>query len=407
MLDNKYMKKRFLSIDLDFFEIIVLACLAAFSVFDETGLFHIISIQTNLRKINQLLLILILIMIIGCFSLAIKKKCHMDTFQISIAILLLLRVPYFLMYIFKSLPSSYAYFIIVAIGPTIFLGISIISHHPMKLLIYTLKFMILLITVQLLFTFFALLIQGHQLIGIKNSIGTPLAMSNTLAAIILLQTILSYYLIPNKLYFFLSLLSLFCTFSKAGILSLAVVLILMFTIDLIKKHSIKGLISIISIVGLIAIGFAVAYKIFPQYFVVYQRLFSDVAEFDFSGMENGRLKIFSAVYKAIINGNLIFGEGLGALPPTDDMAHNFLLQSMFFGGIVGTLLYFAPIIAILYRSRRWKNVKFKKGLLFALMAFSIHGMVENVFFTSPCELVLWAYISLLYLSAEIETKKGK
>ncbi len=402
------MKKRFLSIDLDFFEIIVLACLAAFSVFDETGLFHIISIQTNLRKIDQLLLILVFIVLIGCFSLAVRKKHHMDSFQISISILLLLRVPYFLiMNIYKSLPSFYAYFVIVAIGPIIFLGIIFLSDHPRELLIYTLKFMILLTAVQLIFTFISLWIQGHQLVGIKNSIGTPLAMSNTLTAIIILQTILGYFLIPNKIYFFLSLLSLICTLSKAGVLSLAIVLILMLIIDSIKKHSIKGLVSIISVVALIVIGFAVVYEIFPQYFVVYQRLFSDVGRLDFSGSENGRLKVFSAFYNTIINGNLVFGEGLGALPPIGAMAHNLLLQSMFFGGIVGTLLYFAPIIAILNRSKRWKNRGYKKGLLFALLAFSIHGIVENVYFTSPCELVMWVYISLIYLSAEAEMKKEK
>lgn len=361
----------------------------AFLIFAETRLDAIGSVYIPIQRITLLSIILGVLILLTI----LKRKVSVDY---AILLFLIARIPYYYLISLSSYSTRLAFrahYLIVLIAPAVFFCVyGMVESNAKDILIKLLKISTIVIAIQVHSSLLQLFLSGHALYQIKLSIGIPLGYSNTIASIVLIQAVLCYLLIRNKFYFIISSTSLLCTLSKSAFL---IYLISMFLILLFESAEKKRIGIFIRYAVIIALILFVASYFFSEYFSVYSKALDTLFSNDLDTINNGRTRIFGG-YLNDISMKPLLGWGLGKYNSINGMAHNLFLQSMFAGGIIGTVIYFAPIVIIIARSIHWGNRENKK-ILYALLLVSVaHGFVENVFFTVPCEFIFWLYLTLIY-----------
>lgn len=282
------------------------------------------------------------------------------------------------------------YLIIISIMPMLYICLNNLTESK-RLFYWILKSSIIVLSIQIISTFILIVISGHGLYQVKALINIPIAYSNAIATIILMHLCLSFILLNNKIYFFLCVIDLLCTLSKAGFLvGIFVVSILL----ILSVKSGKNILFIGMGTLILTILFMLFQKYFSTYFVSYQNAINDLYTNNFNALNNGRTDIYKT-YISNIKANIIFGNGLGSTVGKEGMAHNFILQSMSFGGLIGTLIYFFPFIYLLFFKRI--NKKIRISIIMLLIVMICHGFVENVFFTLPTEVFAGTYLVLLHI----------
>ena len=310
-----------------------------------------------------------------------------------LSLLLLLRVLYFLtnwIPINTERPSFIAYIFIISIGWACYSFIYYKINSPDRLLEILLKLSVLILFIQVGSCFIRLVLSGHGLYQIKLAINIPLGNSNTIASIALFLGVLSFFYLENKIYFVISMLSLLSTLSKGAFISFAVVVIICVVVDANNKNRLTS--TLRYIIGIITIMIVINHFL-SLYFSEYISAIDSVLNRNLDTINNGRLSIFGRYLKLILQ-HPIIGWGVGAANSINNMTHNFILQGLYFGGIIGTILYYIPIIVVLSRGSKIGSYKERYSILLGTVALLIHGLVENVFFTEPCEFFYWIFIPL-------------
>ena len=370
-----------------------------FLVLSENPLNTIGSLYVPLQRVTVVTILLMVMFIITLF----RRKILVD---MPVLMLLLLRIPY---YILNSLldgatrTTFQAHYLIVLIGPIVFFCIyGMVENYIHIILKLLLKISIIIVAIQVHTSLLFLFFQGHALYQIKLSIGIPLGYSNTIASIALIQIFLAYVLLEKKIYFLISITSLLCTLSKSAFLVFGVIFLIVLFVDSIRK---KKLGIFIRYTLLIILILYFANHFFGEYFSVYTKTIQLLLDNDLVSINNGRTRIFYGYLKDISQKPLL-GWGLGKYNLVNGMGHNFLLQSLFAGGIVGTILYYMPVILIIRNSLRWENKQMQMALLLLVIVCMGHGIFENVFFTIPCEFLFWIYLSLIYKEGSVNEQNS-
>ena len=373
--------------------------LLVFLVFAESRVDAVGSIYIPLQRISLLTIILALLI----FATLLKRRISVDFLIFGI---LLLRAPF---YYVISIPDMsqrtafQAHFMIILIGPIMFICIyAIVVTQPGRILEYLLKISTVVIAVQVHSIILWLFLSGHSLYKIKTQIGIPLGYSNTIASIVLIQVFLCYFLLKNRFYFVISITSLLCTFSKAAFLVFIVMMFLVLLFDAARKKRIGIILGYVA--GIAILLFLLNY-LFSYYFEVYRRTLDALWTNDLMSINNERMRIFTG-YLEDISLRPFLGWGLGKYRTIQGMGHNLFLQSLFSGGIVGTVMYYAPIAVILRRAFRWKDKKMRVALYMVVLVAAAHGFVENVFFTVPGEFFFWLYVTLIYKEGMTNERYG-
>lgn len=368
---------------------ILLFAVIVFLLFAETSLNAIGSIYIPIQRITILAFLMGFLLV--CVFL--KRKIRVD---LPLTILLFCRFPFYVIISLsdQSLRNAFwSHYLIIIIAPIVFFCIyNLVEKDSIIVLERILKVSIIIIAIQVHSSLLRLFISGHALFQIKQLIGIPLGYSNTIASIALIQAVLSYLLLKNKFFFTISSTSLLCTLSKSAFLVYIVAIFVILFFDSIEK---KRLSIFLRYSVLIITILLIANHYLSEYFTVYTKAIDSLLSNDLESINNGRSVIFEG-YMNDIALKPVLGWGIGKYNSIDGMAHNLFLQSMFSGGIVGTLIYYLPLIVIVVKSFHWDD-KLIRIALFALILSSIaHGSVENFFFTVPCEFFFWLYITLLY-----------
>lgn len=347
------------------------------------------SISTNLSR--QLVLIVALVLLI-IFSLI---KTRIIIFDKVLTSFLLIRIIFFgLISLLNLVDLSHylSYMLIIAIFPIVYLCISNSTIDARSALIQLTKISVIIIGIQTASAFLTLVFQGHALYQIKNLIAIPFGNSNTIASIVVFQTVICYCLIKNKIYFIISTITLMFTMSRWGLFSYAVVIVILLVSKSNSKHKLRNMIIYITLIVLIYAG--VTYLL-PKYASTYDNAFKDFLHGNYDSLFNGRDYIYLN-YKEMIIDKLLLGYGLGIETPAYGMAHNFIVQALYFGGVIGAVIYYFPYF-LLSRSC-FSKIKNNNNLVLFLciLALFINGFAENVFFTAPSEFISSVFIALIY-----------
>lgn len=373
--------------------------LLAFLVFAESRLDAVGSIYIRIQRINLLTILLALLI----FATLLKRRISVDFLIFGI---LFLRAPFYILVSLTDMSERTAYeahLMIILIGPIMFFSIyAIVVTQPGRILEYLLKISTVVIAVQVHSTMLKLFLSRHSLYKLKTQIGIPLGYSNTIATIVLIQAFLCYYMLKNRFYFVISITSLLCTLSKAAFLIFIVMMFFVLLFDSVRKKRIGIFFGYTA--GIVILLLVLNY-FFSYYFEVYRQTLDALWNNDLMSINNERTRIFTG-YMEDISLRPFLGWGIGKYRSLRGMAHNLFLQPMFSGGIVGTVLYYAPIAIILRRAYRWKDKKMRTVLYLVVLAAVAHGFVENVFFTVPGEFFFWLYVTLIYKEGVTNERYG-
>ena len=303
-----------------------------------------------------------------------------DTGKVEIlSLLLFLRVVYFLInwiVVGVERPSFVAYIFITSIGWALytFIYYKIKIDETQRLAELLLKLSVIILFVQVGSCFLQLVIYGHGLYQIKLAINIPLGNSNTIASIALFLGVLSFFYLKNKVYFVMSMLSLLSTLSKGAFISFAIVTVLCIIVDSKKKNRLGSTLKYI--IGIVVL-MLILNHFFSGYFSEYTTAIDSILSRNIDTINNGRMSIFGR-YVELISQHPIFGWGVGASNNINNMTHNFILQGLYFGGIIGTIIYYVPVLVVLQRVGKISSYPERYSILIGTVALLIHGSVENV-----------------------------
>lgn len=342
---------------------------------------------------RQLVLVFSLILVLVPSLLTLKIKIT----DKKIAVFLFLRVIYFgILSLFNLQKISHyiSYMLIIIVLPIVFFCVQNLNINSKKIIIILIKLSVILIGIQTATAFLKLVIQRHGLYQIKSLIAIPFGNSNTIASIVVFQTILCYYLLKNKFYIVVSTITLLFTISRWGFLSYTIVIVIALILKSNSKNKVRN---IIVYFGLIILLYYFLTKLFPSYFSVYSNTILNVYNKNYNNLYNGRDNLFLEYIDLIIQKPFL-GYGLGIETPTNGMAHNFLLQSLYYGGIIGTLIYYFPYILMIIKMKKRLEESAVSVLMMLIFVLFLNGFAENVFFTAPSEFISALFISLIYKS---------
>lgn len=370
-----------------------------FLILSEQEVSSWISLNINIPRTYLLLAILIVMLI------AIFLKCGNQKFCIEKVMFFLLytRIPFYILNsLVRGVTSSFlAYYLLVLVAPITYTYIYKCIDEYEKVLCIILKFTIIIIDLQIMSVFLPLALGGHGLYQIKTLLTIPVGNSNSVAALILMQTVLAYFFLEKKFYTVISVLALLCTMSKGAFLALGITGVIILVGELIRRKNWKIL--FVVLIGVCGI-YAVANKVLNEYLFEYLKVIKTLFDGNIESINNGRNEIFKDAWGQFLK-HPIIGNGMRSLYVSGGMAHNFILQGLFNGGILGCILMYSPILYIVFRMTKW-NDKYKRGMLYLLLVITLHGFVENVFLTITAELFIWTFIFLIYLGGEKDYAKG-
>ncbi len=349
--------------------------------------FPVLHLTINRQIVLLLALFLILLPAFLEFKIYIRNRV--------IVFLLVMRILYFGVYSLfnmKSVSHYLSYMLLISVFPIVYICISNCKLNAKRVLVCLTKISVVIIGIQVSTAFLSLVISGHALYQIKHLIAIPFGNSNTIATIVVLQSVLCFYLIKNKLFFIISTISLLFTMSRFGFFTYLCVIVISLILRSSSKHKIRNIVIYIS---LFLIVYYTLTNLLPVYISTYSNAISSLFNNDYSNLLNGRDDIYQ-FYFELISDKPILGYGLAIETPIYGLAHNFLIQSLYFGGIFGTVIYYLPYIFIIKNVPKNNNNNVDKYLLITFMiALFINGLAENVFFTAPAEYISSVYISLL------------
>lgn len=380
-------------------EKIIILMTILFLILSEQAVNSWLALNIYLPRTYLLLIILSVMIIAICLKSGNQKFCIEKT----MFFMLYTRIPF---YILNSMvagvtSSFFAYYLLVLVAPIIYTYIYKCVDEYEKVLCIILKFTITIIDLQIMSVFLPLALGGHGLYQIKTLLTIPVGNSNSVAALILMQTVLAYLFLEKKFYTVISVLALLCTMSKGAFLALGITGVIILVGELIKRKNWRVLFAIL--IGACVI-YAVANKVLNEYLFEYLKVIKTLFNGNIETINNGRNEIFKDAWVQFLQ-HPIIGNGLRSLYVSGGMAHNFILQGLFNGGILGCVLMYSPILYIVFRMNKW-NDKYKRGMLYLLLVITLHGFVENVFLTITAELFIWTYIFLIYLGGEKDYAKS-
>ena len=174
------------------------------------------------------------------------------------------------------------------------------------------------------------------------------------------------------------------TFSKTFYIILCLVLILLF-ITTLKRSPEKTLSITTGVLIVITLLAIFRFEIFVQ---IWNRFFGYVRDCkSFADMMNmittHRYDLWVAYVKYIFQNspvNRVFGYGLGASPLYMYSAHNAYISMLYQLGVVGSILFIAPIVLIIRELIREKNAKVHKAVWLPIIVLALVLCVEDAIF---------------------------
>ena len=377
-------------------EIFIVCSFLLYLLFTQDSINAIPAFKTSLSR--QVILVLSLLLFLLPLILELKKSIR----ERKMVVVLLLRFLYFPILSLIYMEDYYhflSYLLLISIFPIVFICISNLKIDSYSLLVLLTKISVILVAVQISTAFLYLVFSGHGLFQIKHLIAIPFGNSNTIASIIVLQTVLCLFLLKNRIYFIISIISLLFTISRWGFFSFIIIIGIALILKSNDKHKVR---TVIIYTVLLVLIYVVLSQLLPTYLVVYNNAISNLFNSDYANLFNGRDTVYDFYYDRIV-AQPVFGYGLGIETPECGMAHNFLFQSLYFGGIIGSLIYYCPYIVLLKNNQKASFIdRFFFPIL--VLALFVNGFAENCFFTAPAEFISAIYISLLY-RCQSETRK--
>jgi len=352
--------------------------------------------------------IVIFAMVLGLYGLIIlflNRRIKADL----IFILLCLRIPFFLVQplIYSGFNESFfANYLIVIIAPIVYQMVILIEVDSNKLLKGLLKYSIIIIIIQLFSVYIESISKSVPVYMFKSNLLIPVGGSNYIAAILLILGIMSLKVFDNKFYVAVSFLGIFLTLSNSGIFTMLLTLIIVFINHRQKvqlKKTMKLLIKALVIVGLLVFvinytrNFEYVESIFSRYTKMIDsifniRSFNNTSTFDIS---NGRINIFSNSIKMIAE-RPILGWGLGIVENVEysGKVHNWVLQGLLNGGLIGLLIYILPLQLAVGKMWKTRKLDYSYYGLLVIFASLLQGLVEPNYFTPTIELLIWLIIGI-------------
>ena len=319
-------------------EKIIILMTILFLILSEQAVNSWLALNIYLPRTYLLLIILSVMIIAICLKSGNQKFCIEKT----MFFMLYTRIPF---YILNSMvagvtSSFFAYYLLVLVAPIIYTYIYKCVDEYEKVLCIILKFTITIIDLQIMSVFLPLALGGHGLYQIKTLLTIPVGNSNSVAALILMQTVLAYLFLEKKFYTVISVLALLCTMSKGAFLALGITGVIILVGELIKRKNWRVLFAIL--IGACVI-YAVANKVLNEYLFEYLKVIKTLFNGNIETINNGRNEIFKDAWVQFLQ-HPIIGNGLRSLYVSGGMAHNFILQGLFNGGILGCVLMYSPIL---------------------------------------------------------------
>jgi len=384
-------------------KLVIFLSLLLIFVISDSDLNTILYLNINVKKISVFVPVVLAFLSIIVFK---NRKIKLD----CIFVLLILRIPFFLLHplILGEFRKSYfANYLIVMLAPFIYQATIEIQSNTKELIQSIIKFSVIIIFLQLVATVLITATQSVPLYQYKSHLVIPVGASNYIAAILLLYTFISLITLKSKIYFLFCIIGIVLTLSNGAVLSLCGVLMFTFFI-LIKDKKINNTKIVKN--TLIVISIIVTLVIIMNLFNIdsyilksltrFNRLLqivgisNDNSLFGNVNIDNGRNSIFSDTINIIFEQNILIGGGLGVISDKTKI-HNWFMQGLLNGGIIGTLLYYYPIFILI--KRFWKNRKndYSLGMLLAIMSSLLHGLIEPNYFTASFECIIWLLCGLV------------
>jgi len=238
----------------------------------------------------------------------------------------------------------------------------------------------------------------------KNAIEVPIGSSNFVAAnLIVCVVYLLYVSNKNRVDTFvigLSIVSLILTLSFGAIVSLFLILIVRYYMDM-KDRSVTRRLFMFSLLITAFIGLC-------HYYINYSpssdNIFNDINanisikviylyEGNIERLLSGRLGLYELAIENFIN-NPLLGSYYGVVFKgiANFKAHNLFLEALSSYGILGFITFIIPLLTALFNVNRINRriVESETPFLLALLVGIIHGFVEPNFFTLSFEFIWWS-----------------
>jgi len=334
-----------------------------------------------------------------------------------IFVTLFLRVPFYLIHpiFFNSFNESFLSNYIIVIIPIIVYQLIVgIGVNKNKLIKSIVAISISIMFIQTSYVFLNSVLNAVPDYLFKSTLVIPLGASNYIAAIFIILGLMSMAIMKTKFFALLSLVGIFLTLSNSGIITSVVVIIILFIRNF-KKIKTKYLLLIFlsSIFVVLSLIFAFNYFFDNNYLItVFDRYINLIngaidllngRQSPSADITNGRIQIYEDTFNLFLEKPL-FGWGIGIVENLTSKVHNWLLQSLINGGLVGTVIYFLPLGIASVKLFYSKHNKLAFYMLLVIFASLFQGMVEPNYFTPTVEFYLWLFIGYTLTISHNENK---
>lgn len=243
--------------------------------------------------------------------------------------------------------------------------------------------------------------------GYKSSMSIPLASSNGIGAYIVPIMFLFFYSVKvdNKIKYLILALFVVATIltrSRGGIVCV-IITYFIYKVSIKHKISIIYIFFILSLIALIII-FALKIPEIEQFFLGFTS--ADEA-LDANNLSSGRVDLIEFELERWLN-HPVFGNGMIFNDTTTlSGAHNFIVDLLAQGGLVGLLTYLIPLTIVFKKAYRYRKNNEVLGWMMCVIALLIYGLFEANMFTYPNELLLWTACGIImsFKKENAQTKK--
>ncbi|SFT25341.1 hypothetical protein [Paenibacillus sp. BC26] len=205
-------------------------------------------------------------------------------------------------------------------------------------------------------------------------------------------------------YIVVIILSVFGFMSISKSFLVMYVILLLFLLITLGKQKILGVIKGVLIIGVIFIG--IYLFIDKSYFSAFlSRLSNDSNNLSFSSVTTGRYDLWTDYVKYIFSNAkvLLFGEGIGAGDYNQRAAHNYFIETLYYLGVMGALLYLWCVKMVFPR----RDILVRRSLVnyLPLLILLIRGTAITLI--NRENLIFYLIIIAVMLNTNLEKKIGK
>ena len=246
----------------------------------------------------------------------------------------------------------------------------------------------LILVVQVLLTFVRINFSYFDL-GYKSSMSIPVGSSNGIGAY--LAPILFLFLFGVKtektvkiIISVLFIVAIILTRSRGGVVCVLVTYIIY---QVLIKHKIN--VFYIILILLCTVSILIFLLEIPEVELFFMGFVASDEAIDANNLSSGRVDLIEFEIARWLK-HPLFGNGMIFNDTTTlSGAHNFIVDLLAQGGLVGLLSYVIPLIIVIRVAYKYKNVENIKGWLLLIIALLVYGMFEANMFTYANELLLW------------------